>query len=131
MPSDGGNDDHIRGSYPGGPSKAGDAGDGDAARKHRPRLSRAEEIEARAQDGRRARVRRRRRRRVMVGFLVALAASGAVGFWMGMQSHRSAAEIAAEQEAADREDAFDLHAEGDRILRELWLMEDLERARQP
>lgn len=129
-PSDPEADDKIRRSYPGGPSKSGADAEPDAARK-RPHLRRAEEIEARAQDRRRTRVAERRRRRIIIGFVVALVVAGGAGFWLGLQSHRTAAEIAAEEEAAREERGFDLGAESDRIMRELWLMEDLERARQP
>lgn len=129
-PSDSEADDRIRRSYPASPSKSGPDAEPDPARK-RPHLRRAEEIEARAQDRRRTRVTERRRRRIIIGFVVALAVAGGAGFWLGLQSHRTAAEIAAEEEAAREERGFDLAAESDRIMRELWLMEDLERARQP
>jgi len=120
----------IRGRYPGGPSREGDGSTGGAVRRS-PELSRAEELETRAHRGRQHRVRKRRRRRVAVGFVVALLVAGAVGFWMGISSHRTAAEIAREEEAAAREREFDPAAESDRLLQQLWLMEDLERARQP
>lgn len=122
--------ERMRGSYPGGPSKR-EADDAESRRATgRTRLTRAEEMEARAHEGRRARIRRRRRKRLIVGFAVAIVVAGAAGFWMGLQSHRTAEEIAAEQERRQREQ-FDFGAESDRLLQQLWLMEDLERARKP
>lgn len=118
----------IEGAYPGGPRKR----DGDADEGERPRspLTRAEEIEGRLHDRRRRRVRRRRRRRLLVGLLVAVVAAGATGFWMGLQSNRTSEEIAAEEDGRP-ERGFDLTRERNRVLQQLWLMEDLERARQP
>ncbi len=120
--------DRIGGSYPGGPSRKEEGRAGDGGR--RPDLTRAEDIEARAQDGHRARVRKRRRKRVAVGFVVAVVVAAAAGFWMGVESHRTADEIAAEEEQRQRS-GFDFGAESDRLLQQLWLMEDLERARNP
>ena len=49
---------------------------------------------------------------------------------MGLQANRTSEEIAAEQDGRVQE-GFDLSRERNKVLQQLWLMEDLERVRQP
>ena len=118
----------FQGRYPGGPRRP-DEKDG-PERGPAPDLAMAEEMELRTARLHRVRTRRRRRRRVVVGFLLAFVAAGGVGFWLGRRSHRTAAEIARQEEEPRRPEP-DLTRERNAILQQLWLMEDLERARRP
>lgn len=119
--------DRINGAYPGGPRKRDDGG-GDEDRRRK--LDRAEEIEGRLHQRHRSAVRKRRKKRLLVGFAVAVLVAGAAGFWMGLQANRTTEEIAAEQERRP-EKGFDLSSERNKVLQQLWLMEDLERAPRP
>lgn len=121
--------DRINGAYPGGPRKRDDDEEGDHD-ADRPKLTRAEEREGRLHQRHRRAVRRRRKKRLLVGFVVAVLVAGGVGFWMGLQANRTTEEIAAEQENRPEQE-FDLTRERNTILQQLWLMEDLERARRP
>jgi hypothetical protein len=122
----------IRGSYPGGPRREGAEGE-PAAASPRPRLRRVEEIEARLGRASRAREQRRRARRVWSGLVVAVAISGVVGLFLGYRSHRSSEELTAERNAPRPAGAFDPSFETNRVLLELWQMEDKQRmqAKQP
>ena len=119
----------ISGAYPGGPRKRDEEEDRSAPRR-RPDLSRAEDIEGRLHDRHRAAVRRRRRKRLLAGFLVAIVIAGVAGFWLGTQSNRTSEEIAAEQNGRSGQQGLDITRERNTILQQLWLMEDLERARR-
>lgn len=115
----------ISGRYPGGPTRDRPQVDKKAA-KGLDDLATVEEIEARRErDTTRIRVRRRRRRMVF-GVVVCVVVAGGAGIWIGLRSHRTAEEIAAErrQQAAEE---FDLRRTSDRLINELWKMEDLER----
>lgn len=118
----------IDGRYPGGPRHPD--GERDRASRRDPDLATAEEIENRTALRRMRSARKRRKRRAVIGFLVAFAVAGSAGFWLGWRSHRTTEEIAREaEEEPSRE--LDLSRERNIILQELWLMEDLERARRP
>jgi len=116
-------------SYPGGPRRRS-RGESDSDPASGVKLDRAEELEDRVVRRRMESVRRRRRKRLAVGFGIALAVAGAIGFWMGYQANQTSEEIAAEQRRATEEE-FDLSRERNIILEQLWLMEDLERAPRP
>ncbi|MFP3947732.1 MAG: hypothetical protein ACLFWG_03305 [Longimicrobiales bacterium] len=73
---------------------------------------------------------KRRRKRLAAGFGIGLVVAGAAGFWIGYQANQSSEDIAAEQRQANDE-GLDLTRERNIILDQLWLMEDLERARRP
>lgn len=120
--------ERIDGAYPGGPGRGDD--DEEGARPRRLDLRRAEEVEGRLHERHRSSLRRRRRKRLLVGFLVALVVAGGAGYWLGLQANRTSEEIAAEQESGP-ESGFDLTRERNQVLQQLWLMEDLERARRP
>lgn len=115
----------ITGSYPGGPSR-GDADDPESGRPRRRGLRGAEDLEERLHAKYRSAVGRKRRKRLLIAFGVAVLVAGATGFWMGLQAHRSADEIASEQERRP-EAEFDITRERNLLLQQLWLMEDLER----
>lgn len=118
----------LDGRYPGGPRRPGREAEGGP--RHDPDLSTAEEIENRSARRQMRSARRRRRRRSLIGFVLAFLVAGTAGFWLGWRSHRTSEEIAREvEERPDPE--IDLTRERDAILQQLWLMEDLERARRP
>lgn len=119
--------DRITGSYPGGPRRRGE--EPDAEDRPHPKLERAQAIDMRAQERQRIAARQRRRRRVLSGFAIALVLAGGAGFWVGLQADRTSEEIAAEQSRRGSEE-LDLTRERNIILQQLWLMEDLERARR-
>jgi hypothetical protein len=68
-----------------------------------------------------------RRKRLLIGLVVSILVAGGGGFWIGLRSHRSAQELAEEQRA-QAEAEFNLKRESNRLINELWKMEDLERA---
>lgn len=117
--------ERISGSFPGGPGKR----DRLPARSTPPRLERVESLENRLAI-RADRMRgAARRRRLLVGLSVALAVAGLVGYLLGLQSHTTAADIMADQQAAQSVDRSELSTEVNRTLLELWRMEDVEAAR--
>jgi len=119
----------VGGAYPGGPRKRNDA-EGIGRFSPSPDLRSAEELDARSHERHRRRVRKRRRKRVLIGFLVALTAAASVGFWMGVQAHRSSQEIANEQDRAAQQDR-ELVRQRNKVLQQLWEMEDLENGPRP
>lgn len=120
----------IRGSYPGGPKREG-APAGDAPER-KPRLTSVEQIEERLGRASRARTRRKRTRRVWAGLVVLVAAAGGAGFLLGIRSHRSSEELTAVRNTPPPAQAFDPSFEMNRMLLELWKMEDDEiHARNP
>ena len=116
----------ISGSYPGGPSRDRSEVD-ERADKRLDDLSSVEEIEARRGAGIVRTRGRRRRKRAVIGLAASIVIAGGAGVWMGLRSHRTAEELAAEQRA-QAEAEFNLRRESDRLINELWKMEDLERA---
>jgi hypothetical protein len=117
----------IRGSYPGGPKRdRGDAGEG----ARTPRLERIEVVEARAGRKSRARAERNRVRRVWSGFIVAVILAAGIGLYVGMVTHRTSEEITRERND-QRELQQDITRETNRVLLELWRMEDVERQATP
>lgn len=116
----------ISGSYPGGPSR--DRSEVDKrADKRLDDLASVEQIETR-RGQEEVRVRgKRRKRRVLLGLMVSIIIAGSGGVFMGLRSHRTAEELAAEQRA-QAEAEFNLKRESNRLINELWKMEDLERS---
>lgn len=109
----------ISGMFPGGPSRPG-AASGTPARStrkdsHDPLRS---ALLARA---------RRKRRRIVSAMLATLAAAGASGLMLGLEAHPSPASVVESARESGPRDA--LREETDRVLRELWRMEALERGR--
>lgn len=113
----------IRGAFPGGPSRTA----GGAPRARTPRLPAMRELEAAFARGRSERERRSRRWRVAAGMLAVLGGAFGLGLALGRASHATAFELQAEAEerAADRL----ISSEVNRVLFELWKMEDLEAVR--
>ena len=117
----------LRGRYPGGPSRKG-VDDGTAAPRRKVKLDSVEEIEARASAGSQARRQKQRRKRVAMGVIFSISLAGAVGVWIGFQSHRSEEEIAQELRGQVRGgQEFDLNKQADRLINEMWKTEALEK----
>lgn len=115
----------FRGRYPGGPSRQEEGEE----RPAKPRLTGVGEIEERSARAAGLGAERRRVRRVRLGFLVAILLSGAIGLAVGYMSHTSPSELAAEGEAARRGGSSEVSAEVNRVLMELWRMEEIEAGR--
>ena len=116
----------ISGSYPGGPSR--DRSEVDKrADKRLDDLASVAQIETRRGAGVVRTLGRQRRKRAVIGVVVSIIIAGSAGVWMGLQSHRTAEDLAAEQRA-QAEAEFNLKRESNRLINELWKMEDLERA---
>ena len=115
----------IQGSYPGGPRRR-DAtpAEGEGAAR---RLERVEEVEARLDRATRARERRRRSRRIWSALVLALVAAGGAGLYLGFHAHRTSEELTVERTREQQQEQLDLTRETNRLLLELWKMEDLER----
>jgi hypothetical protein len=117
----------IRGNYPGGPRRdRGDAEEGASP----PRLERIEDIESRVGRKSRAHAERRRSRRVWSGFVVAVILAAGIGLYVGMVTHRTSEEIT-EERNDQRELQQDITRETNRVLLELWRMEDVEKQATP
>jgi hypothetical protein len=117
----------IRGNYPGGPRRA-DEPAGEPASL--PRLERVEELEARVGRKSRAREQRKRIRRVWSGFVVAVVLAAGIGVYLGVITHRTSEELTAERND-QRELQQDITRETNRVLLELWRMEDVEKQATP
>lgn len=123
-------DGKIRGSFPGGPRKKVPASERTSA----PRLERVEDIEERRAQSRVRRERSRRGKRTLYVFLGSVVVSGGVGVYLGSQNATSLDEIrASQQEEVGADDAAaemtEISAEINRVLLELWKMEDVEQLR--
>lgn len=114
----------IRGTFPGGPSRAA----APPQRSGPPRLRRVSDIEERMTRRTLARTKRRRSRRVAVGLLAAVVVAGVVGNRVGKSSHRTQEELIAAERESHRRD-FDISSEVNRTLLQLWKMEDVEAIR--
>lgn len=113
----------IEGTFPGGPRR------GEAT--HHQALTRpalAEELADRAVLRRAARARARRLRRITLCYLCAAVLAAAAAFSLGVASHTTPSELAEEQAAARRTD-IDVSEEVNRVLLELWKMENAEQVR--
>jgi hypothetical protein len=122
----------MRGAYPGGPKREGSdpSAPGDQApRPHR--LETVEEIEERRGRASLFLTQQRRARRVWVGLLVALLVAGGTGFVLGIRAHRTSEEMAAARNAPKPAGAFDPSFETNRMLQQLWKMEENEYGVRP
>ena len=113
----------ITGAYPGGPAhhqeKAG------AAAPPTEKLADGESIEA-LREGQISKLRKERRhRRVMIGLVASLIAAVGAGAYYGIRSNRVTEALAREEMIQQGE--VELNKQTDRILNELWRMEDVER----
>lgn len=117
-------DGRIEGSFPGGPTRRGS----DATATRVPRLRRVRDIETSLAQSAMRRVRGRRRGRAYAGWAITLVVAFAVGIGLGLAGHRSAEDLTAEQQAARDKDRA-ISSEVNRVLVELWRMEDIEHAR--
>ena len=117
----------IRGSYPGGPRRDAGERDDDGLGPRVAKLESAEEIDARwgrAATGRRLRTRQRRAWAILAA---AVLLAGGTGLYFGFRSHRTSEQLTDEREAARRNELTDrLSQETNRMLIELWRMEDVE-----
>lgn len=122
--------DRISGSFPGGPRRRED-GEGPTPESERA-FARVEDLSQQEVVQFLRSLRRDRAKRVLLGFLLALVLAGGVGFYVGMSSHRTAEELARQEEAAAQgPEALSLPEERRKVLQELWKMEDLEKAPRP
>lgn len=117
--------DRISGSYPGGPKR--DQLRTDDERGFSKPIPRVADLERGARDLNRRRMHRMRRERRMIAVGVALVASGASGMYIGLQTHQSSEELAQAEREKTRPSELDMVKEANRLMSELWKMEDLER----
>ena len=118
-----------RSRYPGGPRREG-ASDAQAGAGSTPRLHTVGELEAGRGRRSRARERRRRVRRVWSGLVLAVTVSAGVGLFLGLRSHRTSEQITDERNDT-RAQQQELTRETNRVLLELWRMEDVEKRATP
>jgi len=118
----------IRGSYPGGPKREG-APDADAVGSAA-RLDRIEDVEERLGRRSRAREQRRRARRIWSGLVMAVALAAGTGLYLGLRSHRTSEQLTDDRNDV-RERDLDITRETNRVLLELWRMEDVEKQATP
>ena len=114
----------IRGSFPGGPSRAAPP----VPRTTPPRLRPVAEIEERSAQRSVDRRHRKRARRLGAGFVVALLVAGVAGGAVGLGSHRTQEDLT-EAQQVDRTKDIDISKEVNRTLLNLWKMEDVEAVR--
>ncbi len=114
----------ITGSWPGGPRREGPTQEGARA----PRIKRVEDIEAAAAARRIRSARKHRQRRAWIGLAFTLVFAGGIGWALGLRSHTSVEEIHATQTAQQEQDAT-ISSQVNRVMLELWRMEEVEAAR--
>ncbi len=115
----------IHGMFPGGPMRPGDANqDGDQAET---RLRSGEDVEAGIAAGQVELKARRRRRSTVIVLAVAVLVAGAAGVYVGLQALVTPEELA--EQARTEEEASELDEIVDRVMDELWRMEDVEAGR--
>ncbi len=117
-------DERIRGSFPGGPRRREE---GDEPRRA-PTLRSVEEIEAGRSRRTLLRARKRRERWRAAVILLGMALGFAVGAALGLATHETSAELTDALETARKQDA-EVSREVNRVLLELWKMEDAEQIR--
>ena len=117
-------DDSFKGSWPGGPKRSGPKQE----RTRPPRLRRVEEIEATLAARTLRRKRGSRKRHLAVGLLVSVVIAGGFGWTLGLRSHTTLEEMNAEHTAQQSRN-LDISSEINRVMLELWQMEDVEVAR--
>ena len=116
----------ITGSYPGGPRRHGQ--EEEAGQDPQAEIRDGESIEASIAARRTGRTKKRRNRRLVIGLVTSFIAAAGVGAYFGMRSITTAEDLAQEEM---KEGEMDLKKQSDRLINELWKMEDLERARRP
>jgi len=120
--------ERIAGTYPGGPRRAElRPDDADLAPVFVPRVA---ELESWVRKGQTRRRKKERARRVAIGFIVVVILAGGLGIYMGAEATQSADELVQAERERNRADAL-IGKEADRLINELWKMEDLERVRTP
>lgn len=114
----------IKGNWPGGPKRSGSAPE----RTRPPQLQRVEEIEARiaARSMRLKRGRKKKRLTLALAFSVVVA--GIFGWALGLRSHTTLQEINVGRQAQQQRDS-DISSEINRVMLELWRMEEVEFSR--
>ena len=120
---------HISGSYPGGPRRGADAV-GEKRAEAPPRVERLEQREERLHRASRGRNRRLRYLRVWSRLVLALALSAGFGLYFGYRTHLRSEDITAARNAA-RQRPVDASSEINRVMLELWKMEDVEKQPAP
>ena len=115
----------ISGSYPGGPKKQTLRSKKESERHAT--IPGASDLERWARHARVEIQRRKRARRIKVGFACALLAAGGVGGYVGLSTHTTPEQLA-EEERAKVQNSSEFSDQANRLLNELWKMEDLERA---
>ena len=113
----------ITGAYPGGPPRH--QPDDGSIPQPEVELVDGESVEA-SRESRITKHRKgRRNRRVIIGLVTSIIAAASAGAYYGVRSSRTA-ERQAEEEMM-KEGELDVNEQADRILNELWRMEDIER----
>lgn len=112
----------VTGAYPGGPAHHQQR---DGAAPPTDKLRDGESLEARRESQITKLRKERRHRRTMIGLVVSLIAAVGAGAYYGIRSNRAAEALAREEMTQQGE--VDLNKQTDRILNELWRMEDVER----
>ena len=120
----------IRGSYPGGPRRGAEVV-GQERAEGAARVGRVEELEDRLGRASLRREQRRRARRVWSGLAIALALAGGVGLYLGYRTHQSSEELTDARNAVRQRSRLDASSEVNRVLLELWKMEDVEKQVTP
>lgn len=118
----------ISGSYPGGPKKQ--TLRSKKERKSHPTIPGVNDLERWARDARVETERRNRARRIKVGLVCVLLAAGGVGGYVGLSAHTTPEQLA-EKERSKARSRGEISDQADRLINELWKMEDLERAPRP
>ena len=115
----------IRGMFPGGPVRPGDANqEGDGAET---RLRSGEDVEARIAGGQGELKTRWRRRSKLIAIAVVVVVAGVAGVYVGLQAIVTPEELT--ERARMEEEASELGDIVDDVMGELWRMEDIEAAR--
>lgn len=118
--------DEISGAYPGGPTRRERFGQAESNKA--PRAIRSGE-----DNERRARLRgrdnrlRRRKARAILGVSVTLVLSAAAGIFWGLTSARASDELMEKAEVRINRPEADISREMDRLIDQLWKMEELDR----
>lgn len=115
----------IRGIFPGGPARPGDANqEGGGAGTG---LRSGEDVEAGIAAGRADLKTRRRRRSKLIAIAAAVVVAGVAGVYVGLQARVNPEELT--EQARMKTEASELNDIVDGVMRELWRMEEVEAAR--